>query len=639
MEVFYRDDQLKVSPSHNKDFLRDVGPLTSKLSAENEASDEVKCVKIYCEVEYDMFQHHGDEATTRAWVEAVWSQVILLYQQDGLIVQMQTLNIWDTEDPYTSTRVEKKVKDFKKRLNGQFEGDIAHLIGFQGNGGMAAAIGDLCNKKIGLAYSGLDKTYEEIPTYSWSVVIIAHEMGHTYGARHTHACVWGDDGKTAVDCCGYDLGYNECGRSGCNANPNLPTNGGTIMSYCDEMDSVGVNFNNGFAPDVLELMLRKVDEATCLGTCDGCFNRWYEDADGDSFGNPNKSMVSCDQPEGYVANKLDCDDAAADITDGQTYYEDADADGYGNDEVSKKTCTQPEKYVENNDDCNDGNNAIHPGATELCNGIDDDCNGDIDDVLDENLPLFYQDADGDLYGNPLISEPICPAPEGFVSDNTDCDDDDNSVWIGAPCVDTDFCEPKINEECECQVYDTDEDGVCDGQDQCPGEDDSIDTNDNGTPDCAERVCKKGKAKWPIKKLNSKQASRGRNETSLEFDSPISNAELKVFNLGSRKNEFEDVVTVTYTDVDGNINTVTETYTNASGDIIEVNAMTWEHLKIINADITKKKDKNDWNIFIERDDITSITINVANGVEGSNKPAKVGIWKKLKYCTWEVPAGN
>ena len=153
------------------------------------------------------------------------------------------------------------------------------------------------------------------------------------------------------------------------------------------------------------------------------------------------------------------------------------------------------------------------------------------------------------------------------------------------------------------------------------------------------MCKKGKAKWPIKKLNSKQASRGRNETSLEFDSPISNAELKVFNLGSRKNKFEDVVTVTYTDVDGNINTVTETYTNASGDIIEVNAMTWEHLKIINADITKKKDKNDWNIFIERDDITSITINVANGVEGSNKPAKVGIWKKLKYCTWEFPAGN
>ena len=118
------------------------------------------------------------------------------------------------------------------------------------------------------------------------------------------------------------MGYNERkgGKSGCNADLRLPVNGGTIMSYCGEMESVGVNSNHAFHDWVLERISKEVDDAECLGTCYGCFNRWYQDADGDSFGNPMKSMISCDQPEGYVANKDDCDDAAADVTDGQTYY-------------------------------------------------------------------------------------------------------------------------------------------------------------------------------------------------------------------------------------------------------------------------------------------------------------------------------
>ena len=140
-----------------------------------------------------------------------------------------------------------------------------------------------------------------------------------------------------------------------------------------------------------------------------------------------------------------------------------------------------------------------------------------------------------------------------------------------------------------------------------------------------------------KKLVSNK--EGKFETTMEFDSAVSNAEFTIFNLGARKNKFEDVVTVTYTDVQGNTNTVTETYTDAAGNTVVVEAMTWEHLQIINADITKKKDKNDWNVFIERDDNKSITVNCSNGVEESKKPAKVGLWKKMKYCTQELLGGN
>lgn len=57
-----------------------------------------------------------------------------------------------------------------------------------------------------------------------------------------------------------------------------------------------------------------------------------------------------------------------------TYYEDADADGYGS-ENSKDARTRPAGYVENNDDCNDGSASVFPGATEVCNGVDNDCDG------------------------------------------------------------------------------------------------------------------------------------------------------------------------------------------------------------------------------------------------------------------------
>jgi hypothetical protein len=93
-------------------------------------------------------------------------------------------------------------------------------------------------------------------------------------------------------------------------------------------------------------------------------------------------------------------------------------------------------------DCNDGNANVHPGATELCNSVDDDCNGTVDDSA---IPLtYYADADADGYGNAAVTTAACGAPSGYTADATDCDDTLSSVNPGADEV----CDNGIDDDCE-----------------------------------------------------------------------------------------------------------------------------------------------------------------------------------------------
>jgi hypothetical protein len=112
-----------------------------------------------------------------------------------------------------------------------------------------------------------------------------------------------------------------------------------------------------------------------------------------------------------------------------TYYADADGDTYGNAAVSQASCTgAPVGYVSNSTDCNDANAAVNPGAIEVCNGTDDDCDGSTDEGVQST---FYADVDGDTYGNASSSVQGCTASVGYVSNSTDCNDANAAVNPGA----------------------------------------------------------------------------------------------------------------------------------------------------------------------------------------------------------------
>jgi PKD repeat protein len=146
-----------------------------------------------------------------------------------------------------------------------------------------------------------------------------------------------------------------------------------------------------------------------------------------------------------------------------TYYADADGDGFGNNAVSQAGCVAPSGYVATNTDCNDTAAGINPGATEICNAADENCNGLIDEGIATNL--YYADVDGDGFGNPNASVANCAQPVGYISNNTDCAD--NSAAVNTNAVE--LCNNNIDDNCNGLVDDANGVSVQQNINICEGE--------------------------------------------------------------------------------------------------------------------------------------------------------------------------
>jgi formylglycine-generating enzyme required for sulfatase activity len=239
---------------------------------------------------------------------------------------------------------------------------------------------------------------------------------------------------------------------------------------------------------------------------EGLSSTYFMDADRDGYGDAGDSVESCDPGSLYVDNDEDCDDTTAlrapgltetcddldndcddEVDEGvlSTFYRDADGDGHGDAETTTAACGPTTDYVASSDDCDDGSSDRAPGHTEVCDGIDNDC----DDAVDEGLMgTYYFDGDGDGYGDPATETTACSTVGSYVTNDDDCDD---STAMRAPglseiCdgIDND-CDESVDEGLMVTYYrDWDGDGYGDPDDSiiACSSDGSYVTNDDDCDD-------------------------------------------------------------------------------------------------------------------------------------------------------------
>lgn len=206
----------------------------------------------------------------------------------------------------------------------------------------------------------------------------------------------------------------------------------------------------------------------CDGEKDeGVTTTYYADADGDEYGSAGSPLAACEKPADYVLDNTDCDDTThkafpgnREVCDeidndcnGRTdegvtteYYADRDGDNYGDANMTADACSLPSGYANTSDDCDDRDGAVNPGATEVCNGIDDDCNGDIDEDTAADASTWYADMDVDTYGDDDVSVVSCYPPTDYVGDAGDCDDNRALTNPGA----TEYCN-SIDDDCDDEI--------------------------------------------------------------------------------------------------------------------------------------------------------------------------------------------
>jgi hypothetical protein len=221
-------------------------------------------LKVYFVADYSLYVAAGGNLQTLAdYITGFFNSVSAIYQNESIPFQISYIAAYTSPDPMSNAPSTYEMRQiFGAQIQNNMQGgDIANMLSIrQDVSGGLAYIRSLCQPYNPVDSSGsycvcvIQGDYQPYPTYSWTVTVVAHEMGHNTGSRHTHACVWPQPGGGVgpIDTCIINgenstfSGFPEAcvpiqPVTGCYS----PANG-TVMSYCHFCNTTYLG--NGFGP-------------------------------------------------------------------------------------------------------------------------------------------------------------------------------------------------------------------------------------------------------------------------------------------------------------------------------------------------------------------------------------------------------
>ncbi len=290
--ALYRDSDVKAKNAFNcytSDELTgdQIANIQRAVSGLNDASPtDLYVAEIAVDIDFATYNIYGQSTTNAAnYVISLFSAVSSVYMKEvNVRLILPYIRVWTVQDPYTGTSSNTILNQFRSEWNANQQGvqrALAHLISRRAGGlGGIAWLSAICANTaggFGYAFSNTDGPIQPLPTYSWDVMVVAHETGHNFGSPHTHNCSWNGG---PIDSC-----YQTEG--GCYSGPAIPRVG-TIMSYCHLNGSISLV--QGFGPMPREVLRNGAEFAGCTYISNRPVVLGYPNG-GESFRTGNSTVV------------------------------------------------------------------------------------------------------------------------------------------------------------------------------------------------------------------------------------------------------------------------------------------------------------------------------------------------------------
>ena len=252
--IFYNDEDMLVKSKFHcmtDDVKNFRGYNHPNIQVPHDGIQTTRPIRVYYVADYDMYQYfNSNETDVQNFITGAFANVQTLYANESIPVALSGIGIYTSPDPYINLYSSDTILTlFGYETQDTFDGDLAQLLSTAHGDSLGgiAWINVLCqtynpdDNSGRYSYCNIEPSYTPFPTYSWTVTVMTHEMGHNLASRHTHACVWPvlpNNGIGQIDSC--FASWETCTPL------TQPNYNGTIMSYCHLNGAVNLLY--GFGP-------------------------------------------------------------------------------------------------------------------------------------------------------------------------------------------------------------------------------------------------------------------------------------------------------------------------------------------------------------------------------------------------------